>query len=88
MNEHIIRHEDDKVARLQSSLTRFRNGLFNTGNSDQHLFLITKTDGSQRTVRANYVEFDVVNKEAEVFKSTGTVGGTRWTNVEEVEELE
>lgn len=86
MNEHIIRHEDDKIGRLKSSLSRFQNNLFDKSDVTKHTFIITKIDGSQRIIKANYIEFDVVNKEIEVFKTTGTIIGTHWTNVIDVEE--
>lgn len=87
-DEHIIRHENDKTAVLQSALERMKIGVIGTPDKEQHTFLITKTDGSQRMFRANYVEFNVANKSAEFFKTTGHIKGTIFKNIENIEELE
>ena len=90
VESHVIKHHDNKYGRLQSSLARFTNSLLaNVSEEDavQYKFLITKTDGSQRYVKAHYIEFDVVNHTAEVFKSMSTVNGTQWSDVAEVEEV-
>ena len=87
-DEHIIRREDNQLGKLKSSLSRFQAGLFVSGDKTKHKFIITKTDGSQRMVVGNYIEFDTVNKTIELFKSTGHVNGTIMKNIEEVEEVE
>lgn len=87
-NEHVIRHESNHLGQLKSSLSRLQAGLFGAGDKTKHKFIITKTDGSQRMVVGNYIEFDTVNKTIELFRSTGHVNGTIMKDIEEVEEVE
>ena len=86
-DEHVVRHEDNKLGKLKSSFGRFSCNLMGQIDSDKHKFVITKTDGSRRVVSCNYIEFDTENKTIELFMSTGHVKGTIMKNIEEVEEL-